>query len=577
MSTCGVCLSSLLLRILRDYARQHLPGYALALVLMALVAASTAAAAYLMKDVINQIFIARNQSAILMLAGAVVGLYLVKGFALYGQEIVLTRIGRTIVADIQVKMFAHLLAKTPAFFMDRHSSEFIAQQSLMANSAQSAIHVLVTGIGRDALTVLALLAVMIVQDPWMSFGALTVLPVALVGIGLLLRKIKRIVRREFEGTSATLETLQESVRGFHIVKAFALESVMQARFKQAVTTTRKAGVKLASVKAAIIPLVEVLGGIAVAGIILYGGWRVVYHGQSAGEFFSFITAFLLAYDPARRLARMNADLNSAMVGVEMLYTFLGTPADEPAHDTRPPLQVSGGEIRFENVYFAYRPDEPVLAGVSFTVRAGKTTALIGPSGSGKSTIFSLLQAFLHPQAGHIHIDGQALDAHNLASVRAQIAVVSQDAFLFKGSIGENIAYGRLGASQDEIIAAAKAAHAHDFIAEFADGYASQVGEQGANLSGGQRQRIALARAFLKQAPIILLDEATSALDVTSERLVREAIRTLGAGRTVLLIAHRPETYQEADHILDLAVLRDKTQAEGEPIRVMQSQNAKIST
>lgn len=547
----------LIRRLLFEYGRRHAPGYALTFGLMAIAAAATGGAAYIMKDVINQIFLEKNAAAIWGIATLVVGLYVAKGFAMYGQEIVLSRIGAKLVAAIQVRMFDHLLAQAPPYFSDKHSTQFIAQQSFMASSAQSALDLVVKSMGRDALTLVSLTTVMVIQDPLMSIGALVLLPLALFGIQRLMKRMRSMVMTEFSAFSTILETVQETVRGFHVVKSFGLTRVMRERMVGSIRSIQRATVRLSMIKAGTTPLMETLGGFAIAGIIVYGGWRVVHEGQTPGQFFSFITAFLLAYDPARRLARLHVELNNALIGVGMLYQFLDSPVQEPEVDPRPGLTVDAGAIAFEGVTFAYRADEPVLRDLSFLARPGATTALIGPSGSGKSTIFALLQGFYRPTAGRLLIDGQDIHACNLASVRAAIAVVSQDAFLFKGTIRENIGYGRVGASDDDIIAAAKAAYAHDFISGFALGYDTPVGEHGITLSGGQRQRIAIARAFLKDAPIILLDEATSALDVTSERYVREALAALGTGRTVLLIAHRIESYQHADVVFDLKALNGR--------------------
>ncbi len=542
---------SLAVRLLLDQGRQHVVGYLIAFAFMGLAAGATGAAAYIMGDIINKIFVGRDPSVVYGIAATVVAVYLVKGIGAYGQEVVLAKIGNRIVAAIQTRMFDHILAQSPAYYNDRHSTEFIAQLSFMANGARAALNLMVTAIGRDALTLLMLGGVMVIQDPPLAIGAMISLPLVVFIVRRLIKRARKIMENEFTGFSIIMETVQEAVRGIQIVKAFELMPMMQDRMNAAVTSFEKAATRLAMVAARTSPLMETLGGLTIAAIIVYGGWRVTTVGATPGQFFSFITAFLLAYEPAKRLARLNVDLGAAMVGVRMLYGFLDAPAAETEPDPRPDLKVGAGAVKAEGLTFAYRAAEPVLNGFGFEAAPGRVTALIGPSGSGKSTIFALLQGFYPLQGGRILIDGQDISAVNRRSLRRAMAVVSQDAFLFKGTIRDNIGFGRPGASEAEIIAAAKAAQADSFITGFSRGYDTQVGEDGASLSGGQRQRIAIARALLKDAPIILLDEATSALDLESERLVRQGLATLSEGRTVILIAHRTETYAHADTVITM--------------------------
>ena len=292
---------------------------------------------------------------------------------------------------------------------------------------------------------------------------------------------------------------------------------------------------------------EALGGIAIALTLMYGGYRVLVLGVAPGEFMSFITAFLLAYEPAKRIARLNVDLNNVLVGAQVVFEILDLP-DQAEDSGKPKLKVDDGRIEFVDVSSSYRPSEPILRQMSFTVEAGSVTALIGPSGGGKTTILNLLLRLYDVDSGAILIDGHNVGAVSRTSLRENIAYVGQDVFLFRGSIRENIAFGRRGASDSDVIDAAKAAGAHDFIMSFPNGYETQVGEYGLQLSGGQRQRIAVARALIRNTPIILLDEPTGSLDSESERHVQDAIARLFQGRTTLVIAHRLHTIKNADMI-----------------------------
>ena len=324
---------------------------------------------------------------------------------------------------------------------------------------------------------------------------------------------------------------------------------MRRRLERRVADVQHESNKMARISNRAGPLMEMLGGITVALATIYGGYRVIETGATPGQFVSFLAAFLLAYEPAKRLARLNIDLNNDLVGVRVLYEVIDSPSGEPNDDNLPPLKLTRARVEFSEVGFAYRDDTPVLRGMSFVAEPGKVTALVGPSGGGKSTVLNLLLRFYDADSGSILIDGQNIASVSRRSLRQEIAYVGQIVHLFRGTIRENIALGKLRATDAEVIAAAKAAHAHDFIMSFPAGYDTPVGEHGLRLSGGQRQRVAIARALIKNSPIILLDEATASLDSESERHVQEAFAELCKGRTTLVIAHRLSTIMHADCIL----------------------------
>ena len=539
---------ALIRRLLTEQGFVHWRKYAFAFTLMAISAGCTALSAYLIGDVINQAYVNKNLRGIIILGGITAALFATKGLATYGQSVLLSQIGNRIVADNQRGVFAKLLNEGIGFFSDRHSTEFIARLSAGAAAATQVINLLITSLGRDLLSLIGLVTVMVVQDPLMSFISFVVAPPAFLVLRKLIRRIYGIARSQFQGGTRIIETLQETLQGIRIVKAFTLEDVMRERFDRNVAAVEHEANKMARVSSRASPLMETLGGCAIAIAITYGGYRVIETGATPGQFFSFIAAFLLAYEPAKRLARLNIELNSGLVGVRILFEVLDSPPSEAADTGKPALQIRTPRLEFEDVHFAYRSDEAVLRGISFVAEPGKLTALVGPSGSGKTTIINLILRFYDIERGRIVIDGQDIREVTRRSLRRHLAYVGQDVFLFRGTIRDNIAFGKPDASEDEIVAAAKGAYAHDFILSFPRGYDTPVGEHGLQLSGGQRQRVAIARALIKNAPIILLDEATAALDSESELQVREAMEHLCQGRTTVAIAHRLHTVSHADRI-----------------------------
>ncbi|MFD2182723.1 ABC transporter ATP-binding protein [Rhodoplanes azumiensis] len=538
---------AVLKRLLSEYGRGHAKGYALAFCFMGVGAAATAATAYLIGSAVNEVYVEKSFAGVAAVSIAAIVIFVCKGFATYGQAVTLARISNRIIAVNQKRMFDRLVQQTLGFYSDKHSSEFVARINFGATSASAVLNSLITALGRDLLTLIGLIVVMVYQQPLLSIVGLLIMPPAVLVLRKLIKRVRQITLAQFGGTVMILQALQETVQGFKIVKAFNLENVMQERVHRHVDTIEQASNKLARVQNRSTPLMETLGGMAIASVLLIGGYSVLVLDATPGGFISFITAFLLAYEPAKRIARLNIELQSNLVGVRILFELLDLPV--PPADTRTTaLKVTEGAVRFENVDFAYRPGEPVLKGVSFEAAPHRISAFVGASGSGKSTIFNLLLGLYTPQSGRILIDGQDIATVSSASLRRAFAYVGQDVFLFHGTIRENIALGRLGASEDEIVAAAKAAYAHDFIMSFPDGYDTKVGEQGAQLSGGQRARIAIARALLRDAPIVLLDEPTAALDSEAEAFVQAAMGELIKGRTTLVIAHRLYTIAHADRI-----------------------------
>jgi ATP-binding cassette subfamily B protein len=540
---------ALIHRLLTEQAFGQWKRYAVAFALMGVAAGATALCAYLIGDVINAAYVDKNLPGIVTLALVTAALFAIKGAASYAQAVMLSRIGNRIVAQNQRRMFEALIDQNIAFFSNRHSSEFMSRLTTGAAAASQVINLLVTAFGRDLLSLIGLVAVMVIQDPVMSLFSFVVAPPAFLVLRKMIRRIYGIARNQFTGGTRILETLQETLNGIRVVKAYTLEDVMRARLEANVAELEHESNKWARVAHRASPLMEALGGLAIAMALIYGGFRVIETGATPGQFFSFLAAFMLAYEPAKRLARLNIELNSGLVGVRILFDVIDTPSTEPNDDSKPALQITNAQVEFDDVRFSYRPNEITIRGMTFSIEPGKMTALVGPSGGGKSTVLNLLLRFYEPDSGSIRIDGQTIADHSRRSLRRQIAYVGQDVFLFHGTIRDNIAVGKPDASEDEVVAAAKAAHAHEFIMNFPAGYDTAAGERGLQLSGGERQRIAIARALIKDARIILLDEATASLDSESERLVQDAMARLCEDRTTIAIAHRLHTITHADRIL----------------------------
>jgi ATP-binding cassette subfamily B protein len=548
----GASTFELLRRLARERWRSHFGNYAMAFMLMAIVAGTTAASAWMMKNVINKIFVEQNREAMVWVPLAIVAIFIIKGFASYFQEVTMSRIGNRVVADMQKRLFDHILRMDVSFFHRHASAELILRISHGANAAREMLNIATLSLGRDLLTLIGLLAVMISQDPIMCAIAATVGPAAYWGLRQLTKRVQQAARREVVSAIDVVGGIRETVQGIRIVKAFQLEALNRKRMFGAIDSVEKLANKLVRIQARVNPMIETLGGVAVALVVLYAGWRNIAYTDAPGQFFAFITALLLASDPARRLSRVQLQLANQAQSVGMLFELLDTPISEKDEPGRPALRVSNGAITISDVSFAYAPGTPVFEHFNLEIPPGKTTALVGSSGGGKSTVFNLLLRFWQPQTGTIAIDGQAIDGVALSSLRRNIALVSQDAFLFEGSVRDNIRAGMEHVTDAEIETAAKAAHADEFIRKLSRGYDTPVGELGNQISGGQRQRLSIARAFLKNAAIVLLDEATSALDSETERLIQQAIDRLTQGRTTIVIAHRLSTVMHADmiHVID---------------------------
>jgi subfamily B ATP-binding cassette protein MsbA len=540
--------AALVHRLVRDFVRRHTGKIAVAFICMGLAAGSTAVRAWLMQPVLDRVFVDRDASILLLISAAALGLAAVKGIADYGVNVLMTRVGLRIVTDVQTTLYARLMRADIAYFHANPSGTLISRFTNDVNLLRNAAINVLAGIGKDAVTVVFLVGLMFYQDWVLALVAFFAFPVAIrpiAGIGKRMRRVSANTQAEM-GQMTTL--LGQTFQGARHVKAYGMESYeigrARALFERVYALVDRAN-RTRSIAS---PMVEALGGAAIAVVILYGGHQVIAGVRTPGAFFSFITALLLAYQPVKSLANLNASLQEGLAAAQRVFDVLDLePTIQDAPDARP-LRLSGGEVRLDNVRFAYHPGAPALDGVSLTVPAGGTVALVGPSGAGKSTVLNLILRFFDADEGAVAIDGQDVRGLTLASLRGSVALVAQEVALFDDTVRANIAYGRFGATRGDIEAAAEAAAAHRFILELPDGYDTLVGEHGVRLSGGQRQRLAIARAMLKDAPILLLDEATSALDNESERHVQAALKALMRGRTTVVIAHRLSTIINADLI-----------------------------
>ncbi|MBV9859437.1 MAG: ATP-binding cassette domain-containing protein [Alphaproteobacteria bacterium] len=540
--------AALVRRLVRDFMWTHRRRIAVAFLCMGVAAACTALRAWLMEPVLDRIFVARDGSLLLALAAGALAIAFVKGFADYGEAVLMTRIGQRMIADVQIALFGRLMGADLAYFHAHAAGTLISRFTSDVGLLRSAAANVLIGIGKDAITVIGLVGLMFYQDWLLATVSFFGFPIAIRPIVAIGRRMRRVTTNTQAEIGQLTTLLNQTFQGARHVKAYGMEEYEARRagglFERLFALVDRAN----RTRSRASPMMEALGGAAAAVVILYGGHQVIAGVRTPGAFISFLTALLLAYQPLKSLANLNASLQEGLAAAQRVFDVLDI---EPTIRDLPgarPLHVVGGEIRFDSVRFAYGEGTPALDDISLSVPAGHTVALVGPSGAGKSTMLNLIPRFYDVLEGRVTIDGQDVREVTTGSLRAAIALVSQEVSLFDDTVRANIAYGRFGASVAEITSAAVAAGADRFIQELPQGYDTVVGEHGIRLSGGQRQRIAIARAMLKDAPILLLDEATSALDSQSERQVQAALGSLMRGRTTVVIAHRLSTVLGADLI-----------------------------
>lgn len=542
-------VTAVLKRVVAENGREHLRGYAFAIVCLLIVAATTAFTAWIMEAVINEAFANRRADLVWIICGSIFASFVLRGFAGYGQAVTLSKIGNNIVARYQRRLFAHLMTLSVGYFSEARSARLAAQINENINGVRDVLNLTVTSLARDLVTLVALIGVMLHQDLVLTLIVFTVAPPLLLGLRYLSRRLRSATKESIILNSHVLGAVQETVQGIAIVKAFTMEAELQGKIQTTIDKAEARSNKIAQLSERNGPMTETVAGFSIAGVMAYAAYQAIYGGVLPGAFFSFVTALLLAYEPAKRLARLQVQMERAAVNARMIYEILDTAPHQRDKQNAGALAVKDAQIEFRNVNFAYGSNPPVLRKLSFVAEGGKTTALVGPSGAGKSTVITLVPRFYDPAEGEILIDGQNIADVTKSSLRQKLAYVSQQPYLFEGTIRDNIRYGRPEATDAEIEDAARLANAHDFILAQPQGYDTPVGENGVTLSGGQRQRLSIARALVRNAPILLLDEATSALDTESEAAVQQALDAAMNGRTVIVIAHRLSTVVNADKII----------------------------
>ncbi len=517
---------------------------------MIVYAAGSAGLAYLVKPIFDSAL--PNQEGVAAIAWAIVAVYLLKGIGSYVSSYLMVDVGQRVVMDLRNQLFRHILGQSAGFFAQGATGRLISRISNDVGQVQQAVSETAGDLARESLALVGFAALMFYYDARLALFCMIVAPLVVYPLIRLGQRVRRTTRRSQEALEQLSHLSAEAFTGHRIVKAFGMEAHEADKFSRAGYYLFRTNMKVTAALSTLPPLMELIGGFGMAGALWYGSRQIAAGNLTPGQFASFFTAVFLMYGPAKKLSRVNATMQQAIAAAERIFEMLDTHTEVAEKPEAPALAPFRRTIEFRDVGFGY--DEgpgPILRGVSFTVAAGQMIAIVGRSGAGKTTLVNLLPRFYDVTSGAILIDGVDIRDVSLASLRGQVGIVTQETVLFDDSIANNIAYGAKGCTRDAIEAAARAANAHDFIAALPRGYDTAIGERGQRLSGGQRQRIAIARALLKNAPILVLDEATSALDAESELLVQEALANLMLNRTSFVIAHRLSTIRRADAIIVL--------------------------
>lgn len=556
---------ALVKRLIRDYLSNYFGQLFIAIFFMAFAGGMTALIALLMQPILDDVLTGGKEELIIPVSIGIAVTFAARGITTYIHSLLMNRIGHYIVADVQKQLFSHFMSLDLSFFHNSPSGTLLSRVVNDVNVMRSSVTGTLTGLGKSIFTLIFLVGVMFYRDWKLTLAAFIVFPILslfVIYIGKRLRKISKNIQSELGDLS---DLLSQTFQGIRVVKAYSMEKFEIEKVSKSIGKVRDLNIKAVRVALLSTPVNEIIVGFIFAGIIIYGGYEVLAGRTTAGHLASFIAAFTLAYEPMKKLAKLNNTLQLGLGATERVLEMLDLKPSIKDTEKKKNNDLQKASVTFENVSFAYEEtQEAAITDISFTAETGKVTALVGPSGGGKSTIMNLIPRFYDVQNGAIRINDTNIKEIGLSDLRGAIALVSQDITIFNDTVLQNIKYGNVNASDQDVIKAAKAAAAYDFIEKLEDGYDTIVGENGTKLSGGQKQRISIARAILRDAPILLLDEATSALDNESEKLVQEALRKLEEGRTTIVIAHRLSTVQSADNIivLDKGEIREQGTHEG---------------
>jgi subfamily B ATP-binding cassette protein MsbA len=543
----GIDVFSICRRILTLVKAQWLRLFFAMLCMMA-VAALTPLKAYIVKPVVDEIFVKKDMRMLELLPFFILAVYMLEGVFVFGQAYLMNYVGHGIIKRLRDQLYSHVQMLSLSFFQKHETGILMARIMNDVNVVRGMVSDAVAGALRDFFTIVGLLCVIFYLDWKLAFVAVTVLPIAVIPIVGFGRRMRKLTTRRQEAIADMSSRLLETFTGVRIVKAFGMEPHEIRRFFENTRRLFKYEMKAAIVRSMSSPVMELLGGVAIALIIWYGGSKVINGTSTAGTFFSFMAALVMFYQPIKRISKLNNVIQEGLAAAVRVYDIIDIESDIKERQGAVELKPGQHSVVFRNVSFKYG-EQMVLKNINLEVKRGETVALVGMSGGGKSTLANLVPRFYDVTEGAVLIDGQDIRDVTIRSLRDQIGIVTQDPILFNDTIRDNIAYGNLNASDDDIIAAAKAANAYDFIQSFPDKLDTVVAERGVRLSGGEKQRICIARALLKNAPVLILDEATSSLDSESELAVQEALENLIKGRSTFVIAHRLSTIRSADRII----------------------------
>lgn len=537
-----------LYRRLLQFVKPYWRRLAGAMVCMLMVSGATSASAFLVKPVLDDIFFKKDLFMLKLLPFAIIALFLVKGIFDYGQSYLMSYVGQRIIADLREKIYNHLQSLSLSFFTRHPTGVLMSRIINDVNLVQGAVSEAVTGLIKDFFTIIGLVVVVFYRDWQLALVAMVVFPLAIYPLVKFGRKLRSYSYRSQTTMGDISSILMETISGNRIVKAFNMEEYERKRFAGENKKLFNLLMKSVRVRALSHPLMEFLGGVGIAFIVFYGGYNVIKGVATPGTFFSFLAALLMLYEPVKRLSGVNNTIQQGLAAASRIFEVLDAVPEILNKPRAKTLHSISQGIEFQDVSFRYE-EEWVLKNINLQIKAGEVVAFVGASGGGKTTLLNLLPRFYDVSSGQILIDGVDIRDYTVESLRSMIGIVTQQTILFNDTVKNNIAYGKMGEPMEEIIKAAQAANAHGFIQNLPHGYDTIIGEQGIKLSGGERQRISIARALLKNAPILILDEATSSLDSESEVEVQKALEYLMQGRTTLVIAHRLSTVRRADRIV----------------------------